>query len=73
MAQLTIYVPDDVAQRLKREAHRAGKSLSQYLVDLATKPSRGDRWPRDFADLYGSCAGELPDIEDAPPEPLEDL
>lgn len=64
MAQLTLYLPDAVAARIRKEAKRAGKSLSAYMADLATGGKRSSGWPVGFARLYGAC--ELPAIEDPP-------
>ena len=66
MAQITLYVPDNVAERIRREARRAGKSLSAYMADLVEGRKQASGWPTGFARLYGSCT--LPTIEDAPPD-----
>ena len=71
MAQITLYLPDDVAERVRREAKRAGKSLSAYMAELATGGKAPARWPAGFSRLYGSC--DLPAIEDAPPDEPETL
>ena len=71
MAQITLYVSDDVAERIRREAKRAGKSLSAYMADLVAGGRQPSRWPAGFARLYGSC--DLPEIEDTPPDELESL
>jgi hypothetical protein len=71
MAQVTIYLPDELADRLRREAKKAGTSLSGYIATLATrKPARG-RWPAGFEQLYGSWEGEFPDVEELPPDQRE--
>jgi predicted CopG family antitoxin len=66
VAQVTIYVPDDVARRLRRDARRARKSVSAYIVDLIQQRERHGDWPSDFARLFGSC--DLPAVDDEPPE-----
>jgi hypothetical protein len=71
MAQITLYVPDHLAERIRREARRAGKSLSAYMVDLVAGRTHASGWPAGFARLYGSC--DLGEIEDAPPRELEPL
>lgn len=68
MAQITIYVPDDIARRIKREAKRAKKSLSAYLTELAIGQRHAPRWPPGFFELQGSCGGALKAPEDPPPE-----
>jgi hypothetical protein len=68
VAQLTIYVPDDVARRLKREARRAKKSVSAYLTEIATRRRGAPVWPPGFFELAGSLHGALERPEDPPPE-----
>jgi len=72
VAQITIYVPDDVARRLKREARQAKKSLSQYLTELASGKKARTGWPAGFFELQGSCRGALELPEDPPPEEPDD-
>jgi hypothetical protein len=73
VAQLTIYVPEAVAKRLKAEARRARKSVSAVVVGLVEGRGRPRRWPKGFEGLYGSCRGELPVVEDQPPEGAPEL
>jgi len=71
MAQLTIYLPDDVARSVKARARRAKKSVSAYLVSLASEGSaRRGRWPRTFLDTFGSWEGRFPRVDDPLPEPV---
>ncbi len=37
MAQLTIYLPDEIEKKVRLEARRAKKSVSAYIADLATR------------------------------------
>jgi len=73
MAQLTLYLPDDVATRLKREARRVKKSLSAYVVERlegGREPTQARR--EMLRSLYGSC--QLPEvIKDAPLDEIEGL
>jgi hypothetical protein len=48
MPQLHLYVPDDVAERLKRRAERAGLSVSRYLAGLAERDAGGGEWPEGY-------------------------
>jgi hypothetical protein len=73
MPQVTIYLPDDVAARLRREAKKAGRSLSAYIANLATRKPERNGWPTGFSKLYGSWRGNFPEIEDSPPEEREPL
>lgn len=47
VAQLHCYVPDDVADSLKRRAERAGMSVSRYLAELA-KRDVSQAWPEGY-------------------------
>lgn len=72
MAQVTIYLPDELEKKVRREAKRARKSLSAYLAELAAgrrAPKKG--WPEGFAALFGSWEGDFPQPEDALPGPVE--
>lgn len=72
MAQITIYLPDEVEKKVRQEARRAHKSLSAYMAELAAgRGHKRGHWPRGFAELFGSWEGELPAPADAPPEEVE--
>jgi hypothetical protein len=47
MAQLHCYVPDKVADSLKRRAEQAGMSVSRYLAELARRDI-DQAWPEDY-------------------------
>lgn len=66
MAQLTIYLPDTLAQKAKRDAKRSGKSVSRYLADLVSGPAVHRERSRTLGKLYGSWKGSFPDVEDLP-------
>jgi len=70
MAQLTLYLPDDVARQLRAEAKRKRRSVSAYMADLAREKLRPTRWPKAFLDAAGAWEGEFPEIPDPPPEPV---
>jgi hypothetical protein len=73
MAQITIYLPDEIEKKVKDEAKRARLSVSAYISSLATHRLKPRRLPENFADLYGSWEGEFPEIEDRAPEEREAL
>ena len=72
MAQVTLYLPDEIASRLKRDARKAKKSLSAYVAERLGKSAEpaGAR-QRKLRALYGSC--QLPGIEDPPLDEIEGL
>jgi hypothetical protein len=76
MAQVTIYLPKDVEKELRAGARRAKKSLSAYIVELATArqgPKRKKGWPKELLDLYGSWEGDFPVPERPPPRDVPEL
>jgi len=73
MAQITIYLPDEIEKRVKDEAKRARLSVSAYISSLATRRLMPRHLPEHFADLYGSWEGGPQEIEDRPPEEREPL
>lgn len=68
MAQLTIYLPDALEEKLRRDARRAKKSVSAYLADIAARTLQPSTWPPSFAKLAGSWSGEFPAIDDPAPD-----
>lgn len=71
MAQVTIYIPDDLAVGLKERAKREGKSLSAYVAEIARREVAPDAWSDAFLRLYGSWEGDLEEPADPAPEPLD--
>ena len=71
MAQVTLYLPDDLAQRIREEAKKAHKSISAYMTELAIRKLTPSQWPEGFADLYASWHGDFPVPEDLPPDDVE--
>lgn len=74
MAQLNIYIPEEQASRLRKEAKKVGLPLSRYVVRLLDhEPSGGDVWPAEY---FSSICGFLRDDNDfvvpsdLPPEPV---
>src|SRR5437588_12891176 len=73
MGQITIYLPDEIEKRVRRQARRAKKSVSAYIVSLEKRerPQKRDKngYTDDFTALFGSTRGtgfKLP--PDEPPE-----
>jgi hypothetical protein len=71
MAQVTIYIADDLERELRRRAKRSGKSLSAVMSELVRGQIRPSGWPEGYRDLFGAWQGELPEPEDAPPNEVE--
>ena len=73
VAQITLYVPDNVARKLKADARKAKKSLSAYIADLAAGRRERRAFPKWFFELAGSSEGTLDVPEDPPPDEIESL
>jgi hypothetical protein len=58
MAQLAIYIEDQLAKRLDNAAKSSGKSKSKWVAD-AIKRSLQDQWPEGFFDLAGSWKDDV--------------
>ena len=59
MAQLTIYLPDEVERKARKAAKSKGKSVSRWIADQLTQ-SFEDTWPKAVLD----AAGAVPDFPD---------
>ncbi|MBX3274200.1 MAG: hypothetical protein KF729_28290 [Sandaracinaceae bacterium] len=69
MPQATIYLPEAVANDVRKRAMQAGKSLSAYIVEILDRERRPTEWPEEFRRLYAACS--LPEVVDPPPEDLD--
>ncbi len=58
MPQLHFYVPQEIAERIRKEANAAGLSVSQYLADVV-KRELPSRWPVGFfEEVVGAWKGD---------------
>lgn len=57
MAQITIYLPDDVETRARKAAKAKGKSVSRWIAEQVVH-SLTETWPKGVLD----AAGALPDF-----------
>jgi predicted transcriptional regulator len=53
MAQVTLYLDDETADRLKKAAKRAGLSRSRFLTKLVREKTATE-WPQAVKDLAGA-------------------
>jgi predicted transcriptional regulator len=58
MAQLAIYIDDQLAERLDKAVTAAGKSKSKWVAE-AIKHSLQEQWPAGFFENAGNPAGEM--------------
>ena len=61
MAQITIYLDDELLQKVKQSAASSHMSQSQWIANLIRERTH-DRWPESIKQLAGSWQ-DLPDIE----------
>ncbi len=61
MAQITLYLDEDVAQRMRQAANEAGVSQSRWVADLIKKKTN-DEWPSSVTELAGAWQ-DHPDVE----------
>ena len=57
MAQLAIYIDDQLAERLDKAVRESGKSKSKWVAE-AIKHSLQDQWPDGFFGSTGNQIGE---------------
>lgn len=57
MAQLTIYLPDEVEKKARRAAKTAGKSVSRWIAEEVTRSVDGQ-----WSDGFLKAAGAFPDF-----------
>ncbi len=53
MAQLAVYIDDNLSKRLDKAAKSSGKSKSKWIAEAIEK-SLDDQWPQGFFNLAGS-------------------
>jgi hypothetical protein len=71
MAQLNLYVPDDLGERLRREARKAHLPLSRYVLSLLSTTVEAG-WPAGyFETACGFLREDFPEPEDQFPEVVE--
>lgn len=58
MPQLHLYVPEETAERLRKQARSRGLSLSKYLAEIVGRETSAE-WPEGFFDeVLGGWLGE---------------
>lgn len=73
MAQVTVYLPEDVIQEARERAKAEERSLSAWLADLVRRETSDQEWPQRFIELLESKGADLVEPEDPPPEEVEAL
>ena len=57
MSQLHCYVPDELAEKLKRKAESAHMSVSKYLSFLVRRDVE-THWPDNYFSCFGGWQGD---------------
>ena len=73
MAQVTIYLPDPVAKAAKKQAQRAGKSMSAWVAELLERETGHRQWPKALIDLLSRGGGDIEVPDDPPPGDVEPI
>ena len=67
MAQVTVYLPQDVLDTARKLASEQDSSLSAWLSSLVRRESISE-WPEGLVDLLLHGSADLVEPEDPPPE-----
>ena len=70
MAQVTVYLPQDVLDTARKLAKEQNSSLSAWLGGLVRRESVSE-WPKSLVDLLRHGSADLIEPEDLPPEDVE--
>lgn len=62
MAQITIYLPDDVESRARKAAKAKGKSVSRWIADQVVR-SAEETWPKGVLEAAGAL-GDFPSVKE---------
>ena len=72
MPQLHLYVPEDVAAKVREKAKARNLTVSRYLAELI-KREVGEGWPEGYFErVCGKWEGEFPEVTRDEPEPLDE-
>ena len=66
MAQLNVYVTDELEEKIKREAKRRGASVSSIVSEAIIEKLEPETWSSDFLDLLKSEPVDFPVPLDLP-------
>ena len=62
MAQITIYLPDEIENRARKAAKVKGTSVSRWIAERVVK-NLEHAWPKGVLDAAGAIP-DLPDLKD---------
>ena len=70
MAQVTVYLPDDVLAVARKSADAERKSLSGWVSALIQEATATE-WPESFVTLLHQGSGDIVEPDDPPPGDLD--
>jgi len=73
VAQITLYLADELALQIRAEAKKAKTSVSAYMAGLVTSKLSPRGWPPEFLAVLGTWEGDFPEPDDPPPDEIEPL
>lgn len=69
MGQLNVYVPDELEEKIKREAKREGKSVSAFVLEAVKNKVDPQSWNEEFLNTFGAAENlDLEEPEDSVPQ-----
>jgi hypothetical protein len=73
MAQLYFYVPDAVAEDLRRKAKQEGLSLSKYIANKVAPKTDAMGWPIGYFEYFekNPISDDFLEPDDPPPSPSD--
>lgn len=71
MAQLTIYLPEDLIREARERARSEDRSVSAWVAELVRRETTNKQWPKSLVDLLERGGADLVEPDDPPPEDTE--
>ena len=57
MAQVSLYLDNEIIVKVKTAAHLNGTSISKYVAAII-RDHFNHEWPRDYSELFGSVSDD---------------
>lgn len=73
MAQITIYLSDDIAEEVRRQAKRARKTMSAFVAEIIEARAKPPMWPDSLVAVLTTGGADLVEPDDPTPEDVEPL
>lgn len=55
MGQLNLYVPDELEEKIKKEAKREGKSIPAFVLETIKNKVDPQNWSKEFLNTFGAA------------------